>query len=41
VLTHPKGGAAVLRLKRGQRITPLAAYALRARGITLLREERA
>lgn len=41
VLALPKEGVAALRLKRGQLITPLALDALRARGITLLREERA
>ena len=41
VLALPKEGVAALRLNKGQLITPLAADALRARGITLLREERA
>lgn len=41
VLALPKEGVAALRLKKGQLITPLALDALRARGITLLREERA
>ena len=41
VLALPKGGVTTLRLVKGQLITPLAADALRARGITLRREERA